>query len=200
MKELTKDNIMRVVSSFLQEWDASSTRRTTSPTRPNGWQPPPHGLIKIKLDASFYHVNRQSFSGIIFKNNGLIMVVTYLNPSVPSPEMAEAIACSLALRLAEDLSFRRLLVEGDALTVILKINSISEDRSDICPIISNIKERNRSFELITFMHVPRKMNNPTHVLAEVGKTFTNPMVWIEETPPAMKEAAVRDKLWVDPPN
>ncbi|KAK8508267.1 hypothetical protein V6N12_019446 [Hibiscus sabdariffa] len=98
--------------------------------------------------------------------DGLIMAAcTYPNPFVSHSEMAEALACFQATSLAIDLGFRRVIMERDALTVIIKTNSKSEDRSDIGSIISNIKNKIEEFEQITFMHVSRRLNNTTHVLA-----------------------------------
>ncbi|KAH1092315.1 hypothetical protein J1N35_019572 [Gossypium stocksii] len=49
--------------------------------------------------------------------------------------VAEGQACEQAVLLVADLSFRHVVIEGDSLTVIKKLVSVSMDRSTLGQII-----------------------------------------------------------------
>ncbi|KAK8489298.1 hypothetical protein V6N13_023445 [Hibiscus sabdariffa] len=86
---------------------------------------------------------------------------------VPSPEVAEAYAYIDALMLARDAGF----------------NSIHSMRA--------------FFTSLTFSHVGRTCNAVAHLLAREGRDFPGPRFWVEEAPPSVEEAALKDKRWVD---
>ncbi|KAK8516051.1 hypothetical protein V6N12_066886 [Hibiscus sabdariffa] len=89
----------------------------------DSWSPPTIGRVKVNFDASFNQSLLQSVSEIVIRNpNGLLMVVgSFPNSHVVSPEMAEALACEQALTLSKDLCFCKIEVEGYALTIISKL-------------------------------------------------------------------------------
>ncbi|KAK8702125.1 hypothetical protein V6N13_020493 [Hibiscus sabdariffa] len=117
---------------------------------------------------------------------------TFPCPYVSNVEMAEARACEKAVSLCKDMGFRNVEIEGDALTVINKINQPERDNSEIWALISNIHLLKMNFESITFKYVNRQGNNAAHVLAKEGRLFSNPKIWIEEAPLRVEEAAHTD--------
>ncbi|MBA0746321.1 hypothetical protein Gogos_008854 [Gossypium gossypioides] len=66
---------------------------------------------------------KKAVAGIIIRNEaGLVMgSCVYPWDNVSDPTTAEAIACVRAVNFAEDLGFREVGIEGDALTVVKKI-------------------------------------------------------------------------------
>lgn len=78
---------------------------------------------------------------------------------------AEAKACLQAIIFGEEMSFRDLVVEGDALTVVKKIRLDSKDRSVIGNIIDEIKGKRTSFNHLSFEYTLRKVNEKAHGLA-----------------------------------
>ncbi|KAK8558927.1 hypothetical protein V6N13_098541 [Hibiscus sabdariffa] len=176
---------------FLMEIDTLAHRELVQVRLSNDqWIPPPD-MIKINMDARYSSTTNSSFSGCIFRDSdGLIMAAcTYPNLFVSYSEMTEALACFQAMSLTIDLGFRRVIMESDDLTVTLKINSKSEDRSNIGLIIFNIKNKIEEFEQIIFMHVSRRLNNTAQVLARIGNLFPTQMVWTEEAPQPVEAAA-----------
>lgn len=89
------------------------------------WKPPDNDTIKINFDASFNRITRSSISGIIARDKeGLPMAAcTFPWDNILDPFMAEARACLQAIVMAEELGFQDVCVEGDALTIIRKLNS-----------------------------------------------------------------------------
>ncbi|XP_012442282.1 uncharacterized protein LOC105767330 [Gossypium raimondii] len=100
--------------------------------------------------------------------------------NVVDSTMAEARACLKAVSFAEELVFQNVCVEGDALTIIRKLQSGEEDRSSFSTIISAIKGRNTRFRTLEFRFVPREENEATHVMEVEGRKHDHAMNWIEE--------------------
>ncbi|KAK8510515.1 hypothetical protein V6N13_110035 [Hibiscus sabdariffa] len=53
--------------------------------------------------------------------------------------IAQALACKQAVLFARDMDFSSVIIEGDSLTVIKKLNASNSDKSTISPIIHDIK-------------------------------------------------------------
>ncbi|MBA0747680.1 hypothetical protein Gogos_004575, partial [Gossypium gossypioides] len=73
-----------------------------------------------------------------------------------------------------------IMVEGDALMIIKKINSLEEDKSTINVLINEIKEQVKRFVSFEFRHVHRQVNETTHLLVEEGRRLALPRFWVEE--------------------
>ncbi|XP_040948463.1 uncharacterized protein [Gossypium hirsutum] len=161
-------------------------------SRPLSWKPPEGEIIKFNFDASFQQQLRLSHSSIIARNKeGLVMVsCTYSWENVVDSTMAEARACLKAVSFAEELVFQDVCVEGDALTIIRKLQSGEEDRSSFSTIISAIKGRNTRFRTLEFRFVPREVNEATHVMAVEGRKHDQAMNWIEEVPREVERIVV----------
>ncbi|KAL4311431.1 hypothetical protein GQ457_01G010840 [Hibiscus cannabinus] len=162
------------------------------------WTPPPGNTIKFNFDASFDSLLQSSVSGVVAQNSdGLLMAAgTTPHRYVANPEMAEAFACEDALILAVDLGFNRIIIEGDALTVVNKVMAGTEERSLSRGIFQNISAMKASFVDLKFAHVNRSGNSPAHLLAKEGKNFSAPMVWIEKVVPTVEVAIQNDRWWV----
>lgn len=70
--------------------------------------------------------------------------------------------------MAEEIGFYEIQVEGDALTVIRKLNLETKDRSCIRVYIQEIKRKSLGFIIIKFKHVPRVANIVAHGMAMEG--------------------------------
>ncbi|MFQ6670856.1 hypothetical protein Gotur_035596 [Gossypium turneri] len=64
---------------------------------------------------------------------------------------------------------RRLIVEGDSLTVIKNIQKKGNDNSVISSITHHIYNLGMSFETVSYLAVPREANEAAHALAIEGK-------------------------------
>ncbi|GMI68159.1 hypothetical protein HRI_000485200 [Hibiscus trionum] len=99
----------------------------------------------------------------------------------------------VAVELVKVLGFSRVLVEGDSLTIIKKLNSFSEDLSSIRPLILDIKEAAKGLQEVHFRFVHREANNVVHTLAREGRLHAWLMYWIEEAPLNTTLAAEKDR-------
>ncbi|KAK8701739.1 hypothetical protein V6N13_020118 [Hibiscus sabdariffa] len=88
--------------------------------------------------------------------------------------VAEALAYFQAIVFAKDLGFRRIIVEGDSLTVIQKVKCNILDKSIISPIVHDIKEVVMNLESVAFCFARCEANNVVYVLACDGRSDRAP--------------------------
>ncbi|KAH1031923.1 hypothetical protein J1N35_044097 [Gossypium stocksii] len=133
----------------------------------NAWNPPTMNVVKANFDASFNRQDHSSVAGIIFRDSEghILAACTYPNNFVADPTTTEARACLQAVIVDEELGFRRLVVEGDSLTVIKK-SSVDGGGS---------------------------RNQVAHTLAVEEKWWSSQRVWIEEGSPRVGTEAERDR-------
>ncbi|KAL4277986.1 hypothetical protein GQ457_03G024950 [Hibiscus cannabinus] len=205
--KVVHENIVPLVSesiafvrTFLQECGSISDNESANPVLQSVlWQAPPENVYKFNFDTSFNSQNRSATSGVIGRDiTGEIMascVVPHNN--VLDALMAEALACLQAVHYAKELGFRRVIIEGDSLIVIKKLNEGMNDRSTIAPVIHDIRVKARDFDVISFVFVKRDANNAAHVLARDHRTQHDPCFWIEEAPGNAAYAANMDRLKLD---
>ncbi|MFQ6642879.1 hypothetical protein Gotur_017418, partial [Gossypium turneri] len=87
---------------------------------------------------------------------------------IPSAFAAEALPCVQAIRFRVKLGFLRSDIEGDALSVIKKIQSEEDERSEIRAYILDAKRLKSYFISCRFRHAWRQMNKVAHLLAKEG--------------------------------
>ncbi|KAL4369153.1 hypothetical protein GQ457_05G006010 [Hibiscus cannabinus] len=140
-------------------------------------------------------VTASATSGIIARNSrGLIMAAcSFLHRNVVDAFVAEAYACKQAVCFAKDLGFTRVIIEGDSLIIIKKLNSGKVDRSVVSPIIRDIQTLSQEFDSISFCFVRREANTAAHVLVQECRSFSTPCYWVEEAHEATTAAAEFDK-------
>ncbi|KAK9010639.1 hypothetical protein V6N11_043517 [Hibiscus sabdariffa] len=193
-------DLVRFIKSYIGELTSiADNDASLCPASRMHWIPPLGDTIKVNFDACFSSRYRTSFSGVVARNNGGYIMAAGTIPHlfVPSPEVAEAYACIDALMLARDAGFNSVIIEGDALTVINKANCREADRSVLRSLMKQIHSMRAFFASLTFSHVVRTCNAVAHLLAREGRDFPGPRFWVEEAPPSVEEAALKDKRWVD---
>ncbi|MBA0702074.1 hypothetical protein Goari_027046, partial [Gossypium aridum] len=84
------------------------------------WRPPEVGIIKINFDASFIKEKGLATTAVLARNykGDVLWAETYLFENITDSFVVEARACERALIFARNMRCQRLVVEGDALTVI----------------------------------------------------------------------------------
>ncbi|KAK8707652.1 hypothetical protein V6N13_058707 [Hibiscus sabdariffa] len=154
------------------------------------------------FDACFSSRYRTSFSGVVARNYGGSIMAAGIIPHhfVTNPEVAEVYACIDALVLARDAGFRSVIIEGDALTIINKANCREDDHSVLRSLVMQIHGMRAFFIALSFSHAVRTCNEVAHLLARESRGFPGLRFWIEEAPPSVEEATLKDKWWVNPQN
>ncbi|MBA0864079.1 hypothetical protein Goshw_029703, partial [Gossypium schwendimanii] len=93
------------------------------------WTPPDQSITKINFDEAYNKQRKQLGTGIIFRsskeeNLGAKMLV---NEGVLTPFAVEAIACLLAVQAGLEMGLRRVIIEGDALSVLRSSNGVAHE-------------------------------------------------------------------------
>ncbi|KAK8490929.1 hypothetical protein V6N12_032768 [Hibiscus sabdariffa] len=191
------------IRNYATEYTTSQTvlNRPSHPS-PFHWSPPAGNLIKVNFDVAFDNNSFSSSSSIVFRNNeGLLIAATVFPHSyVLNSCVVEAQACLDAISLAHELFFHNIIIEGDSLAVIKKLNYASTDRLFISMFISDVKHLSEGFESVTFKFVNRECNAAAHQAALLGRNCSSYLIWIEEALTTIEEIVREDRRWVDPPD
>lgn len=94
---------------------------------------------------------------------------------------------------ARDMGFRKVVLEGDSITVIKKLKTNAIDRSILSPISQHIRVSTEGFEEVTYNFVPSEVNKAAHALAMVGRIQKHSCFWVEEAPPSVIEVVELDR-------
>ncbi|XVF16687.1 hypothetical protein REPUB_Repub10bG0053700 [Reevesia pubescens] len=86
------------------------------------------------------------------------------------------------MTFAHDLGFSRILLEGDALTIINRVSSMETDLSPIGHLVEEIKDLRGTFIHAGITHTSRKRNMAAHSMAKYALEISAEEIWIEEHP------------------
>ncbi|GMI88064.1 hypothetical protein like AT3G09510 [Hibiscus trionum] len=183
---------IRLVSNRIGFNNPSACARWTAPTAP---------CVKVNVDASFNKNTKSATLGVAIRNVegyflGASSTVTY---RVSSPFAAEAQTVIQGLRLALDLGFEQLEVEGDSRSIISKLASGSLDSSEVAALISEANGLSLNFRRCDFSFVHRSGNSVAHALSKFRQSVEVDHFWVDEVPPRIEAAAAGDRRWLDPP-
>ncbi|MBA0786498.1 hypothetical protein Gotri_026120, partial [Gossypium trilobum] len=150
------------------------------------WNPPQEPFVRVNFDAAFKVTLHHSYSDFFIKNSrGSVMGSgTVLNKFIFDPFTAEAIACLQALNLSREMGFSHVQMEGDSQTMIVKINQVLPNYSDMGTYIKEIKIKASLFQHISFHHVDRRANMVAHMIAKERILLPEDRFWMEELPMA----------------
>lgn len=98
-----------------------------------------------------------------------------------NPEVAEALALRKAMLLCEELGFPSMIFEGDCLSVVHMINSISTPYACVRLVIFDIQQLFLSHPLwhVVFIHI-KKVNMVAHHLARLACSISFDLILVDE--------------------
>ncbi|XP_017625048.2 uncharacterized protein LOC108468690 [Gossypium arboreum] len=179
-----------------QELQSNQTRLKSPsiPMRKQLWRPLDSGMLKLNFYASFIKESGFSFVAVLATNNeGQFMgACTYPYGDVLDAVVAEARVCERALLFAVELGWTRILLEGDSLTTIKKLNSKEEDRLILRPIINNIRVLRQQFVNVSYFFVLRMLNCVAYTLALEGRRRQIASCWFHEPPDSVRKVMEKD--------
>ncbi|XVE84650.1 hypothetical protein DITRI_Ditri17bG0029900 [Diplodiscus trichospermus] len=106
--------------------------------------------------------------------------------------MIEAYAMLRALDFASNMGYCNFELEGDALTIIRKLQSNTLDLSHIWIIIEDGKLKLDSFTSCKIMHTAREGKWVAHHLAKFGLNVSEDHVWMEDIPNFVIDSVIMD--------
>ncbi|MBA0556573.1 hypothetical protein Golob_026660 [Gossypium lobatum] len=88
--------------------------------------------------------------------------------SIPNAFAAEALACVQAIQFGAESGYLRVDIEGDALSILRKLQDDLDNRSKIRAYILNVNRLKRNFINCKFKYASRIGNNVVRTLAKKG--------------------------------
>ena len=104
----------------------------------------------------------------------------------PSPELAEALAARRALMLALDHGVPKVELISDCLSLIQRLQSQFQDRSELGAVISDVKTLSTDFESCCFRFSSRTLNVVAHKLARSAEPFSC-IIYVDVVPELIRE-------------
>ncbi|KAG8374239.1 hypothetical protein BUALT_Bualt11G0110600 [Buddleja alternifolia] len=173
VKFLLSSKPLRRAYSFLAAFSAAENSNTVSGfplLNSITWKPPPGVTIKINFDGAIDKKRNKSGLGVVGRDatgNCLAWLCVRLDYA-SDPEHIEALAAIEALRLARHENCRVIIIEGDCLPLILKINAQNRDLSFIGHIVDDIISLSSFFISCSFSFTKRLGNAVAHHLARAA--------------------------------
>ncbi|KAL1161426.1 hypothetical protein V6Z11_A07G132900 [Gossypium hirsutum] len=134
------------------------------------WRPPNPGTIKLNFDASFMGDINFSIAGVVARDaEGLLS--------------GGCFCCRSS----------KLILEGDSLMLIKKLQSNKVDKPILRTISQSIRQLERYFEEIDYHFVPRVVNRAAHALAMNGQSRRTHCFWVEEAPDLVVKMVEKDR-------
>ncbi|KAK5784761.1 hypothetical protein PVK06_039291 [Gossypium arboreum] len=197
----TRQDLIGFIRGYIQEISLCQMKLAVSSntTIHHLWHPPENGMIKLNFDASFQKESKISCAAVLARNSDghCLGAYTYPLDDVVDAFVAEARACERAMVFAAEMGFMRVLLEGDSLTIIKKLNSDGEDRSVLGPIINSIHVMERQFENVSYLFVPRAVDRAAHALVMEGRHCMSPCIWFHDPLKSVRMVLAADwKAWI----
>ena len=138
--------------------------RETSSSFSGRWCPPRPCSVLVNVDAAIFSNLHKVGVGILIRNHNGDCSVACTEPlnGIVSPELAESWALRSAVSLARDEGFASVVFASDCLSLIQRINSSTNDRSEVGAVVTDIKLLAAGFSSVSFCHVKRSSNVAAH--------------------------------------
>lgn len=109
------------------------------------------------------------------------------------PEIAEAKALAMAIKLAKRYGFEEIILESDCQLLVNRLSKGVTHLSDLDSVLDDIFALCTSFKSITWSHVKREGNFVAHHLAKLVP-FGVQQVWENNCPPEISPYVLMDNL------
>ncbi|MBA0662403.1 hypothetical protein Goklo_006533, partial [Gossypium klotzschianum] len=151
-KGVLEDVLVKFVQAYLSDLDRVNSKIPGQRIEEERWRPRDLFAVKINFKATFDKETNKSSTCIVCRDSeGVILgSKTVVNIRIPTPFAAEVV------------------IEGDTLSVIEKVQSKEEDRSLISPYINDIKFLSKRFGRCYFKKTSRNDNGVVHGVANEG--------------------------------
>lgn len=155
-----------------------------------GWQAPEEGWIKMNVDASTVSEGMVGFEVVFRNNRGEILASVAGNSRGQWIAVAcEAKAILFGLQLVGDLSFPRVVMASDCLSMIQWLQSGVFSRNEIGFILQDCMHIAVNIEGCCWHHARRDNNKVDHVLARI-EVISEASIWIKKVPSAAQHIVI----------
>ena len=151
-------------------------------------------MAKVNFDGATCSQEETSGVGVVARDvNGLVLAscAKKIHQSFKPVEI-EAIAAATALTFAKDLSFQRIILEGDSLEVIQALLEKIETLTPTGLLLEDVRSLSQNFDLLLYSHTKRDGNVVAHSLAKYALHIPDFLAWMEDVPPHIQSIVQAD--------
>lgn len=188
-------------SVLSREWTFFNKQRVShvvpqETTYCHAWKKPPHGYVKINVDAGFNSTRPKAGFGWCVRDSGgnfLLARVSNVAGHLTAAE-GEALGLLHAVKWATSLPYNRVIFESDCKVVqVDRINKFRFDPSELGIILNNCKAILANYPNFHVVFASRKANTVAHVLAHRG-TLVDMSQTFHHTPFCIAETIMNEIL------
>ena len=134
---------------------------------PTRWQAPSSNTYKVNFDGTLFTAENSAGLGVVIRNSeGQVMLSLSEKTSLPFTAIeVEALATRRALKLALEIGFQQITLEGDSQILILALVNNTHSLSSFGHILKDIQFLASCFSKINYSHVRRHCNTVAYSLA-----------------------------------
>ncbi|XP_050231744.1 uncharacterized protein LOC126680640 [Mercurialis annua] len=193
----TVDSIFHQACSQLAAWRVSriSAGSLKSAVQLQGdgrdrWKPPEEGWLKANVDAAVFSGNVGAGVGVVVRDwkGAVIQALQVRFQGCYSPRVAELIGIREALSWLKD--FNNVIIESDAMEVILELRNPSLIDSDI--LVEDCLSLKKQLCNVLFIFVRHSANQAAHNLAQFASSISGHQEWFCHFPEYLTNVTALD--------
>lgn len=175
------------------------TGRRREPAKPEPWQVPEQGVMKLNISSSCGQEGNRVGLGVVARDDKGDLVQTWavsLDYMV-HPVMAELEATRVALIVAQQNGWRRVEIQGEIKAIATCLQARQSPILEAAMIADDLFLLALMFETCTFSFVHKSFNRCSTYLARMAQTRKLLFSWKHTFPLWMQVCATEDKRSVD---
>ncbi|XP_021839114.2 uncharacterized protein [Spinacia oleracea] len=193
---LSPDVCCTKATDMLQEYHKVWISPSTSPSaRTNAkWEPPNQGVLKVNFDAAINLDYGRVGIGIVTRDMQGKVVFASSKTLLQrwGPEMGEAAAALVAIKVAKEQGWKDIVLEGDACTIIRALKGSQQRGSHVQLMVEDARSIMPSFDSISFSFCFRECDEVAHRLAKQAVSNFSDEVWLDGGPLWISDVLVFD--------
>ena len=158
-----------------------------------GWEKPPMGWAKLNSDGSALGTTGRAGGGRIIRDHDGHWLKGYARPlGCTNSCMAELWALRDGLLIAKEMGINNLIIELDALIVVLLMNNNTANLL-VEPLLTDCRNLVREIPNKQIVHIYREANQCADALAKLGASSLDSFVIFLYPPPLVESILAADK-------
>ncbi|XP_050273143.1 uncharacterized protein LOC126716155 [Quercus robur] len=158
-----------------------------------GWEKPPMGWAKLNSDRSAFGNTGRAGGGSVIRDHDGHWLKGYARPlGCTNSCMAELWALRDGLLIAKEMGINNLIIELDALSVVLLMNNNTANLL-MKPLLTDCKNLVREISNKQIVHIYREANQCADALAKLGASSLDSFVIFLYPPPMVENILAFDK-------
>ncbi|KAF7824555.1 reverse transcriptase [Senna tora] len=158
------------------------------------WVTPPHGVVKLNVDAAFDEKNLRGAAAIIVRDDAGILLTGFTKRMFCFNALsAEAQAVKEAVLALPALGISRAVIESDSQVVINHCNG-KRKNWQVDSVLANVLSDVLNSGEVMFNHVTREGNKAADFVAHQALKLSLPLTWSWDPPVKLRAIFLQDKL------